>query len=59
VNYKTKDMKQKQFKHNLEKIKRIKSFDAKTNNKETLSQMFNAFKDIYQNDLLTDLNKLK
>jgi len=52
-------MKQKQFKHNLEKIKRIKAFDAKTNNKETLSQMFNAFKDIYQNDLLTDLNKLK
>jgi len=52
-------MKQKQFKHNLEKIKRIKSFDAKTNNKETLNQMFKAFKDIYQNDLLTDLNKLK
>jgi len=56
---KHKDMKQKQFKHNLEKVKRIKSFNAKTNNKETLSQMFNAFKDIYTNDLLTDLNKLK
>jgi len=52
-------MKQKQFKHNLEKVKRIKSFDAKTNNKETLNQMFKAFKDIYKNDLLTDLNKLK
>ena len=52
-------MKQKQFKHNLEKVKRIKNFNACTKNKETLSQMFNAFKDIYTNDILTDLNKLK
>jgi hypothetical protein len=52
-------MKQKQFKHNLEKVKRIKRFNAKTNNKETLNQMFKAFKDIYTNDLLTDINKLK
>lgn len=58
-NYKTKDMKQKQFKHNLDKVKRIKRFNAKANNKETLTQMFKAFKDIYTNDLLTDINKLK
>jgi len=38
---------------------RIKNFSANANNKETLSQMFNAFKDIYQNELLTELNKLK
>jgi len=56
-------MKQKQFKHNLEKVKRIKSFNAKTNNKDTLhemfSQMFDSYKDIYKNDILTDINKLK
>jgi hypothetical protein len=52
-------MTKEQFKHNLQKTKRIKNFNAKTNNKETLSQMFNAFKDIYQNDLLTELNKVK
>ena len=52
-------MKQKQFKDNLKKVKDIKAFNAKTNNKETLNQMFRAFKDIYTNDLLTDLNKLK
>ena len=55
--------KQKQFKHNLEKVKRIKNFNAKTNNESTLhemfEQMFNAYKDIYTNDILTDLNKLK
>lgn len=52
-------MKQKQFRHNLDKVKRIKRFNAKANNKETLTQMFKAFKDIYTNDLLTDINKLK
>lgn len=52
-------MKQKQFKDNLKKVKDIKTFSAKTNNKETLNQMFKAFKDVYTNDLLTDLNKLK
>jgi predicted DsbA family dithiol-disulfide isomerase len=55
--------KQKQFKHNLEKVKRIKNFNAKTNNESTLhemfEQMFNSYKDIYTNDILTDLNKLK
>jgi len=56
-------MKQKQFKHNLEKAKRIKNFNAKTNNESTLhemfEQMFNSYKDIYTNNILTDLNKLK
>ena len=56
-------MKQKQFKHNLDKIKRIKNFNAKTNNQSTLhemfEQMFDSYKDIYKNDILTDLNKLK
>ena len=28
-------MKQKQFKHNLDKVKRIKNFNAKTNNEST------------------------
>ena len=52
--------KQKQFKHNLEKVK---NFNAKTNNESTLhemfEQMFNSYKDIYTNNILTDLNKLK
>ena len=52
-------MKQKQFKHNLKKVKRIKNFNARTNNKETLTEMFNAFKDIYTDQVLTDINKLK
>lgn len=52
-------MKQKQFKDNLKKVKDIKAFNTKTNNKKTLNQMFKAFKDIYTNDLLTDLSKLK
>jgi predicted DsbA family dithiol-disulfide isomerase len=56
-------MKQKQFKHNLEKIKRIKNFNAKTNNQNTLhemfEQMFDSYKDIYKDNILTDLNKLK
>ena len=55
--------KQKQFKHNLEKVKRIKNFNAKTNNQSSLhemfEQMFNSYKDIYTNNILTDLNKLK
>ena len=56
-------MKQKQFKHNLEKIKRIKKFNAKTNNQNTLhemfEQMFHSYKDIYKDNIITDINKLK
>ena len=63
TNLKYKDMKQKQFKHNLEKVKRIKRFNAKTNNKETLHemflQMFDSYKDIYKDNIITDINKLK
>jgi hypothetical protein len=55
--------KQKQFKHNLDKVKRIKNFNAKTNNESTLhemfEQMFNSYKDIYKDNIITDLNKLK
>jgi len=60
---KQKDMKQKQFKHNLDKVKRIKNFNARTNNESTLhemfEQMFNSYKDIYSDQVLTDINKLK
>lgn len=56
-------MKQKQFKHNLDKVKRIKNFNARTNNENTLhemfEQMFNSYKDIYSDQVLTDINKLK
>jgi hypothetical protein len=56
-------MKQKQFKDNIKKVKDIKGFNAKTTNESTLhemfEQMFNSYKDIYKDDLLTDLNKLK
>ena len=56
-------MKQKQFKHNLDKVKRIKRFNACTKNESTLhemfQQMFDSYKDIYKDDILTDLNKLK
>lgn len=56
-------MKQKQFKDNLKKVKDIKAFNAKTNNQNTLhemfEQMFNSYKDIYSDKILTDLNKLK
>jgi len=56
-------MKQKQFKHNLDKVKRIKNFNAKTNNESTLhemfEQMFESYKDIYKDNIITDLNKLK
>ena len=56
-------MKQKQFKHNLEKVKRIKSFNVKINNESTLhemfAQMFDSYKDIYKDNIITDINKLK
>jgi len=56
-------MRQKQFKHNLDKVKRIKSFNACTKNESTLhemfQQMFDSYKDIYKDNIFTDLNKLK
>lgn len=56
-------MKQKQFRHNLDKVKRIKKFNAKTKNESTLhemfEQMFDSYKDIYNDQVLTDINKLK
>ena len=56
-------MRQKQFKHNLDKVKRIKSFNACTKIESTLhemfQQMFDSYKDIYKDNIFTDLNKLK